>query len=91
MKILRPVSIFALLFCAVMSVAAQTKIDFDHDKPGAPPSSFTSALTGQGRMGIWVVKADDASSNHGQILAQTDNDATGYRFQICVYDVGRSE
>jgi hypothetical protein len=55
MNLSRPLSIFGLLFCAVISATAQTKINFEDDKPGAPPSGFTSALTGQGRMGVWVV------------------------------------
>jgi hypothetical protein len=29
---------------------------------------------------------DDASPDRGNVLAQTDSDATGYRFPLCVYD-----
>jgi hypothetical protein len=65
---------------------AQTKIDFNKDKAGSPPSDFTTALTGQGKTGVWVVMKDDASPAQGNVLAQTDADATSYRFPVCVYD-----
>jgi hypothetical protein len=53
---------------------------------GGPPKGFSTALTGQGKAGVWVVMKDDASPNQGNVLAQPDADATGYRFPICVYD-----
>ncbi len=64
--------------------AAQTKLDFNQDKAGAPPSNFTTALTGQGKAGVWLVVKNDAVQ--GNVLAQTDADATSYRFPVCVYD-----
>jgi hypothetical protein len=73
------------LLCAAPTTSAQT-IDFNKDKPGEPPKGFSTALTGQGKTGVWVVMKDDASPNHGNVLAQTDADATGYRFPLCVYD-----
>jgi protein-tyrosine-phosphatase len=63
-----------------------TMIDFNRDKPGSPPGDFTTALTGQGKSGVWVVTTDSASPNPGNVLAQTDADATNYRFPLCVYD-----
>ncbi|MBL8172491.1 MAG: DUF1080 domain-containing protein [Acidobacteria bacterium] len=68
------------------SVLAQTKLNFNKDKAGAPPSDFTTALTGQGKAGVWTVIKDDASPAQGNVLAQTDADATSYRFPVCVYD-----
>jgi hypothetical protein len=76
--------VFALL-CAATTAAAQT-VDFNKDKAGEPPKGFSTALTGQGKAGVWVVIKDDASPNQGNVLAQTDADATSYRFPLCVHD-----
>jgi hypothetical protein len=73
------------LLCAALTVSAQT-VDFNKDKAGEPPKGFSTALTGQGRAGVWVVTKDDASPNRGNVLAQTDADATGYRFPLCVHE-----
>jgi Domain of Unknown Function (DUF1080) len=73
------------LLCAALTASAQ-KIDFNRDKAGEPPKGFSTALTGQGKSGVWVVMKDDASPDRGNVLAQTDADATGYRFPLCVYD-----
>jgi len=76
--------VFALLCAAVMAVA-QT-VDFNKDKAGEPPKGFSTALTGQGKAGVWVVIKDEASPNQGNVLAQTDADATSYRFPLCIHD-----
>ncbi len=79
-------SVITLLLFAATNAFAQTTIDFNKDKAGAPPSDFTTALTGQGKAGVWTVMKDAASPNQGNVLAQTDADATSYRFPVCVYD-----
>lgn len=86
MKIQPLVSVGYLLFSLTASVAAQVKIDFSKEKAGSLPGGFTTALTGQGKAGVWVVTADGASPNQGNVPAQTDADATSYRFPVCVYD-----
>src|SRR5215510_4908922 len=73
------------LVCAALTTSAQT-IDFNKDKAGEPPKGFSTSLTGQGKAGVWVVTKDEASPNQGNVLAQTDADATGYRFPLCVHD-----
>jgi len=73
------------LLCAALATSAQT-IDFNKDKAGEPPKGFSTALTGQGKAGVWVVTKDDSSPDRGNVLAQTDADATGYRFPLCVHD-----
>ncbi|MBS1808621.1 MAG: DUF1080 domain-containing protein [Acidobacteria bacterium] len=83
MKAVPIVTALLLLWLAVAAAPAQTKINFDKDKTGAPPAHFTTALTGQGKPGVWIVMAD---SGQGKVLAQTDADATGYRFPLCVYE-----
>ena len=66
--------------------AQTTTIDFDKETLGQPPAGFSFALTGRGKPGNWIVKKDEASADHGNILAQTDADPTDYRFPVCVFD-----
>lgn len=76
---------FLLLATAIVS-AQTTAIDFNREKVGEQPGGFSTALTGRGRPGKWVVMKDNASPNQGNVLAQTEADTTGYRFPVCVYD-----
>jgi hypothetical protein len=76
-----------LVVLTTATVSAQTTtIDFNNDKAGEAPTGFSTALTGRGRPGKWVVIKDDASPNQGNVLAQTDADRTDYRFPVCIYD-----
>src|SRR5437879_12866137 len=77
--------LFVLSTAAVVS-AQTTTIDFNNEKVGEAPSGFSTALTGRGRPGKWVVMKDLASPNQGNVLAQTDADRTDYRFPVCLYD-----
>src|SRR5256886_2526021 len=80
---------FGLLFVLLVTIAVSaqtTTIDFNDEKVGEAPSGFSTALTGRGRPGKWVVMKDQASPNQGNDLAQTDADRTDYRFPVCVYD-----
>jgi hypothetical protein len=74
---------------ATVIVAAQAQtartVTFDPDKVGAPPQRFSTALTGQGKPGVWIVMKD-SSPDRGNVLAQTDADPTDYRFPVCVLD-----
>jgi hypothetical protein len=63
-----------------------TTIDFNNDKVREAPSGFSTALTGKGRPGKWVVLKDEASPDQGNVVGQTDADTTSYRFPVCVYD-----
>jgi hypothetical protein len=76
-----------LLASTAFVVLAQTKtIDFNNDRSGQPPTGFSTALTGRGNQGAWVIKNDETSPDHKNVLAQTDADPTGFRFPVCVYD-----
>ena len=77
-----PCIVFAVMIFGAQSI----NVDFNSDKVGQPPGGFSTALTGRGQPGKWVVMKDDASPEHGNILAQTDADATDYRFPVCTYD-----
>ncbi len=74
----------AMLFAAAHARAQTTVINFDKDKANAAPPGFTTALTGKGKPGVWVVLKD--ATAQGNVLAQTDADKTDYRFPVCVYD-----
>jgi YVTN family beta-propeller protein len=56
--------------------------DFSKDKLGEAPRNVTTALTGNGNAGKWVVLKDGARN----VLAQTDEDATSYRFPLAIFD-----
>lgn len=58
--------------------------NFDQDAAGKPPAGFTSALTGQGAIGQWVVKEDASAPSPPQVLAQTTQDTTDYRFPLAI-------
>src|SRR5262245_28555866 len=75
-----------VLLTTVVASAQTTTIDFNNDKVGEAPRGFSTALTGRGRPGNWVVLKDEASPNQENVLAQTDADRTDYRFPVCVYD-----
>jgi hypothetical protein len=85
MKFTQFVICVCVLLCAALTSSAQT-INFSKDKVGEQPEGFSTALTGQGKVGIWVVTIDSTSPSHGNVLAQTDADATGFRFPLCVND-----
>src|SRR5262245_55025197 len=74
------------LLATVIAFAQNTTINFESDKEGEAPKGFTTALTGRGKPGVWVVMKDDTAPSKSNVLAQTDPDPTGYRFPVCVYD-----
>lgn len=83
-------NVISLVLFVTLTVSAAfaqtTTIDFEKDKAGQPPGGFTFALTGKGKPGVWAVTKDEASPGQGNVLAQTDADATSYRFPVAVFD-----
>lgn len=79
--------VFTSLLLAVSAtfVAAQT-LNFDKDEVDKAPKGFSTALTGKGKIGNWVIMKDETAPSQPNVLAQTDMDATGYRFPVCVFD-----
>jgi hypothetical protein len=70
-----------------MLTHAQTVvIDFNKEELGKAPKGFSTALTGKGEPGTWIVDVDRQDPSRGNVLAQTSMDKTGYRFPVCVYD-----
>ncbi|MCI0695726.1 DUF1080 domain-containing protein [candidate division KSB1 bacterium] len=74
-----------LLAASATFVAAQT-LNFDKDEVGKAPKGFSTALTGKGKIGNWVIMKDATAPSQPNVLAQTDMDETGYRFPVCVFD-----
>jgi hypothetical protein len=60
--------------------------NFDNDPVGQPPHGFSCGLTGRGRPGVWVVRADASAPSGPNVVAQIDTDATDYRFPVCVVE-----
>src|SRR5258708_12182187 len=59
-----------------------TTFNFDSDAAGQPPKGFEFGLTGKGKPGKWVVQAVDDAPSGKNVLTQTDDDTTDYRFPV---------
>jgi hypothetical protein len=75
------------LFLATIStsVAAQTQ-NFDNDEVGKAPKGFSTALTGEGKIGSWVIMEDKTAPRQPNVLGQTDMDVTNNCFPVCIFD-----
>lgn len=78
-----------LVLGPVLMVAAQSggkKWNFDSDAEEKTPAGFSFARTGQGTEGQWVVKKDEAAPSKPNVLAQTSQDKTDYRFPLAIVE-----
>lgn len=66
--------------------ASRIVVDFEGMVVDEAPSGFTCARTGRGSPGSWVIQNDPTAPAGGRALAQTSDDATSYRFPVCVYE-----
>ncbi len=76
-----------LVLAPIPTVAPQSgkkKWNFDSDAEGKPPAGFTFARTGQGSDGQWMVKKDASAPSKPNVLAQTSEDKTDYRFPLAI-------
>jgi hypothetical protein len=62
--------------------------NFDTDATGQMPAKFHSAKTGGGAQEKWVVMADPTAPSKPNVVAQTSNDKTDYRFPLLIGDDG---
>ena len=68
-----------------LTAAAQQRIwNFDKDAAGKPPAGFKNALTGQGSVGTWEVRADASAPSKPNVVAQTSTDSTDNRFPVAL-------
>ena len=79
----------ALMFigCALLAGAEKpSRITIDFETMDRMPTGFSTARTGSGREGRWLVQDDATAPGGKKVLAQTDADKTDSRFPICIYD-----
>src|SRR5260370_6162557 len=62
--------------------------NFDTDTTGQMPTKFHSAKTGGGAQEKWTVIADPTAPSKANVVAQTSNDKTDYRFPLLIADDG---
>ncbi len=62
--------------------------NFDTDTVNQMPGKFHSAKTGGGGPEKWTVIADPAAPSKPNVVAQTSNDSTDYRFPLLIADEG---
>jgi len=78
--------LFSLLGLLMPALALAQIINFDGDETGKPPKGFSQTLTGKGKIGVWLVTKDATAPSPLNVLAQTDAEATSYRFPLCVFE-----
>jgi 3-keto-disaccharide hydrolase len=83
---MRRAALAALTLGLVAPMAATQTVSFDDQKPGEAARGFSCVLTGKGRPGVWTIETDATAPTPPRVLAQTDEDSTGYRFPVCVLD-----
>ena len=80
--------LFALGITQCVLMAAETRPgrtwDFEMNQVDEAPAGFSFARTGTGRVGRWVVRAEQGAPSGANVLAQLDNDATDFRFPLAV-------
>ncbi|MGH7595034.1 MAG: family 16 glycoside hydrolase [bacterium] len=77
---------FSLLGLLMPALALAQIINFDNDETGKPPKGFSLGLTGKGKTGVWIAMKDATAPSQPHVLAQTDMEATSYRFPLCIFD-----
>ena len=78
--------IWAIVLPASVTLAQAQKRtwNFDQDPVGKLPANFTSALTGRGTIGQWMILKDTSAPSPPNVLAQTSTDQTDYRFPLAI-------
>lgn len=71
---------------AQMQSTAEITLDFDTFETGRTLRGFSTALTGGGGPGAWIVQEDSTAPSGKQVLTQTSADGTSHRFPLCIYD-----
>lgn len=81
------IALACLWFVNALPARAQTGErvwNFDKDTAGKAPQGFSSALTGQGTIGEWTVMKEATAPSQPNVLAQTSQDKTDYRFALAI-------
>jgi hypothetical protein len=77
---------FAINGKATQVGTANWKWDFENNPIDQSPAGFSFGRTGSGRLGQWLVRSEKDAPSGVNVLAQTDIDATSYRFPVAVSD-----
>ena len=80
----RFVGLLAALSAVMLGGSAPRVIDFDHDRVGALPSDWESAMTKTGGAPEWQVVPDQSAPTAPNVLAQLSIDRTAGRFPLAV-------
>src|SRR6266705_5229251 len=83
-----PAAVAAEKTAPQQTAGKQFAYNFDGDTPGKLPAKFHTAKTGGGTQEKWVVTADPAAASKPNVVAQTSNDQTDYRFPLLISDEG---
>jgi hypothetical protein len=66
-------------------VQAQS-VHFDEDKPGGPPSEWTSAVTHEGARPRWEIVSDESAPSKPNVLAQLSSEPARAQFPLAVLE-----
>jgi hypothetical protein len=89
---IRPRRLLPLLLAAILDpahagdIAGPQRIGFDEATAGAAPPGFTTAVTGPGAEGEWIVEENPGAPSGTRILVQRSHELTSARFPLCIYD-----
>jgi hypothetical protein len=76
-----------LIMGAAIVARAQTVVfNFSNEELGQTPKGFSTAVTGKGKPGNWIIDVEGHDMSRARVLSQTSMDKTGYRFPVCIYD-----
>ena len=67
-------------------VSGVVTLGFENDNAGIVPASFSTALTGKGGPGRWIIREEANAPSGSKVVAQTTDDRTSYRFPLLVHD-----
>ena len=74
----------ALFLNTVVTAQTQQEWNFESDQENNAPVGFSFTRTGNGRIGRWVIQTEARAPSGTHVLAQTDADATDFRFPMAV-------
>jgi hypothetical protein len=76
----------AMAAALVLAEGKRSVIDFEKAEVGKLPAGFTSARTGPGGEGKWVVREEKGAPSGTKVLAQTDPEDVRDRYPLCIHD-----
>lgn len=59
---------------------------FEMDETGTTPDGFSTAMTGRGKPGQWLVREEAGAPSGRKVVVQVSDDPTNHRFPLLVLD-----